>query len=140
VWQALKMVLTYTPSPEFLSDIAAVEGVILGLLVPVSFDIVARLSERYNSGSVTAPFQKQVPVRLLSVVLVVNIVLALLLRYFGTDILCVPIWRASALLLLVMFILIAILVLRVINKIRLFLTKPDFLLDTFFKEGEKYVR
>ncbi len=36
----------FTPTPNFLSDIAAFEAVVIGLAIPLSFEIISRMSER----------------------------------------------------------------------------------------------
>ena len=81
---------------DFLTDVLAYQTAILALLIPLSFDVVSRISDRYRSDVIIKRFQKEVPFLGLIAVLVVNITYILALRFFSVE----NIWANSIVLFL----------------------------------------
>src|SRR4030042_5679685 len=70
----------WTPEPDFLSNIAAFEAAIIALAVPLSFQMVSRISERYESDVITRQFLSEWAINLFPMFLIINILLAITLR------------------------------------------------------------
>jgi hypothetical protein len=77
----------------FLSDIVVFNGVILGVAVPLSYTMVARISEQYPSEILLKRFSEQITVTVLPVVLLSNILLAIFLRFAGDKSMPLMVWR-----------------------------------------------
>lgn len=81
---------------DFLTDVLAYQTAILALLIPLSFDVVSRISDRYRSEVIIKRFQKEVPFLGLIMVLVANITYILTLRFLSVE----SYWANSIVLLL----------------------------------------
>jgi hypothetical protein len=63
-WQEfIKSLLEFSPSTGFLSDIIAFQGAVIAIAIPLSFEIIARISERYQSGILVEKFNQQWQIR-----------------------------------------------------------------------------
>lgn len=70
---------------DFLTDVLSYQTAILALLIPLSFDVVSRISDRYRSEVIIKRFQKEVPFLGLIAVLVANITYILTLRFLSVE-------------------------------------------------------
>ena len=70
IWNFFK---TLSPSKGALVNIATIEGVLITIALPLSFEIVSRISERYGSESVINSFLHEWINKLLLVYLIFNI-------------------------------------------------------------------
>jgi len=68
----------------FLSDIAAFEGVVIGILLPLGWDAISRSAEKYGD-IITARFREHLPGRLLLPSFVFHIILTIATRLISTD-------------------------------------------------------
>ena len=128
-----------TPNPTFLSDVAAFEAVIIAFLVPLSIEIISKISERYNSDVITRSFEDNWENKILPPFLLINIVAAIMLRFFiqdGTDSL---IWKILAWIVLFIFIYIAFAIWRVINRIKLFVSDTKSVINQLYEDVEKSI-
>lgn len=126
-----------TPNPAFLSDIAAFEAVIIAFLVPLSIEIISKLSERYNSDVITRSFEDTWQNKILPPFLLLNIITAIVLRFFiqdGTDSL---LWKILAWTVLLAFILVAFAILSVITRIKTFMSDTKSVVDQLYQDVEK---
>lgn len=130
-------VFTFTPEPHFLSDIATFEAVIIGLAVPLSLEMVSRISERYQSEVISKQFLKEREVKLLPILLMLNIFLAIGLRFFVTGEQSSIIWKILAWITLVSFLVIGIIFVKFIKKLENYITNPEFILDGLYDKAEK---
>lgn len=125
------------PNPAFLSDVAAFEAVIIALLVPLSIEIVSRISERYNSDVITRVFESRWENKYLPLFLLVSIVLAVLLRFLvsdGTDSLA---WKIFAWIVLLVFAIIAFTIWRIITRIKVFMSDTQSVVDQLYQDVQK---
>lgn len=133
-------ILSFTPLPNFLSDVAAFEGVVIALVIPLSFEIVSRISERYHSEVITKQFFGEWEIRLLPIFLLINILLAISLRFFvqsnPTDI----VWKISAWIIFIFYLLIAIILFRFIVKLKSYMIDFEAVLERLYDEAEKYLK
>ena len=134
-------ILHFSPSPEFLSDIAAFEGVIMGIAIPLSIDIISRISERYESDVISRHFRERFGTRALTIFLVFNILVAIFLRFFspeqghpGSNFWIVLSWSILLLLLFAGFWLI-----RFFDSLLKY-GDSEFVLKELFKDAEEAIR
>lgn len=129
----------FVPDPSFLSDIAAFEAVIIGLAIPLSRDIISRISERYNSDTISNRFDREWEVTWLPILLMINISLAIVLRFFWPDNPSSIIWMILAWIIIVSFILIAIIFMRFTLKLKKY-SNTDIILEELYEESKKYFK
>lgn len=67
---------------SFVSDILAVETALLAFLIPLSFDIITRVSDKYNSRTIAKQFKNEPFFRMLLYLLFGNVVFLVLLSFF----------------------------------------------------------
>lgn len=129
------------PKPNFLSDIATFEGVIIAIAIPLSLDIVSRISERYKSEVISKQFFKEWEIKLLPYFLILNIVTAILLRFCVGDNPKGLSWRLVAFLILVIFFIVAfIFIFGFSLKLKKYIIEPEFILNRFFNEAEEFFK
>jgi hypothetical protein len=127
----------FTPAPEFLSDVAAFEAVVIALAVPLSFEIVSRISERYQSEVITKQFIQEWEIKWLPIFLMINIILAVALRFFVQDNSSSGLWAIYAWIALAGFLFIAVILLKFIRKLKIYMTDTEQVLDKFYQNAEK---
>ncbi len=98
------MELVRTPSPEFLADVIAFEAALIAISMPLSFEIISRISERYRSDVITSQFllHARVPAMLRDLVLCA--VAAVVVRFFVGASASGTVWTISALAILAYFL------------------------------------
>lgn len=127
----------FTPSPDFLSDIAAFEAVVITLTIPLSFEVISRLSERYQSEVITKNFSREWENRLLPIFLVVNIILTITLRFFVNKNPTSDIWKWFAWITFISFLFIATILFMFFRKLKQFMTDTEFIIEKLFNEAKK---
>lgn len=70
---------------EFLTDVLTYQTAILVLLIPLSFDVVSRISDRYRSEVIIKRFQSEWAFQSLIGVLVFNVFYILVLRFLSVE-------------------------------------------------------
>lgn len=128
-----------TPNPTFLSDVAAFEAVIIAFLVPLSIEIISKISERYNSDVIIRSFDNTWENKILPPFLLINIVAAIVLRFFIQDDIDSVIWKIFAWIVLFVFIYIAFAVWRVINRIKTFMSDTKSVINQLYEDIEKSI-
>jgi len=138
VFDALSIRLSaITPNPIFLSDVAAFEAAIIAFLVPLSIEIISKISERYNSDVITQVFERQWENRMLAPFLLINAVAAVILRFLVSDDANSLAWKLAAWLVLSVFVCIAYAIYRVIVRIKAFMSNTNFVIDQLYRDVEK---
>jgi hypothetical protein len=128
-----------TPNPTFLSDVAAFEAAIIAFLVPLSIEIISKISERYNSDVITRSFDNTWENKILPPFLLINIVAAILLRFFVQDDINSVVWKILAWIVLVVFMYIAFAIWRVINRIKTFMSDTKSVINQLYEDVEKSI-
>jgi len=127
------------PNPTFLSDVAAFEAVIIAFLVPLSIEIISKISERYNSDVITRSFENNWENKILPPFLLVNIVIAIVLRFFVQDDIGSVAWKIFAWAILLVFLYIAFAVWQVINRIKTFISDTQSVINQLYEDVEKSI-
>ena len=128
-----------TPNPTFLSDVAAFEAAIIAFLVPLSIEIISKISERYNSDVITRSFDNTWENKILPPFLLINIVAAILLRFFVQDDINSVVWKILAWIVLIVFMYIAFAIWRVINRIKTFMSDTKSVINQLYEDVEKSI-
>jgi len=128
-----------TPNPTFLSDVAAFEAAIIAFLVPLSIEIISKVSERYNSDVITRSFNNTWENKILPPFLLINIVAAIILRFFVQYDINSVIWKILAWFVLLVFIYIAFAIWRVINRIKTFMSDTKSIISQLYEDVEKSI-
>jgi len=132
--------LLFIPSSDFLSDIATIEAVMMGIAIPLSFDIISRISERFQSEVITKNFIKELEVKLLPLFLVINIILAITLRFFTKDIICSFFVKILFFILLLFFIIIFCIFIGFFNKVRKYAIDTEYILNKLYGHAKKIIK
>lgn len=138
-WLSVSWFGQITPNPTFLSDVAAFGAVIIAFLVPLSIEIISKISERYNSDVITRSFEDNLENRLLPPLLLISIVGAIILRFIVHEDADSVLWKIVAWIVLLIFISIAFAIWRVINRIKLFMTNTEFVLDQLYEDVQEAI-
>jgi hypothetical protein len=128
------------PNPEFLSDIAAFEAVIIAFLVPLSIEIISKLSERYNSDVITRSFENNFKNRTLPPLLLINIVVAIILRFFIKDQTNPTALNILAWIVLLIFMYTAYAIWTVINRIKTFISDTQYVINQLYEDVKKSIK
>ena len=72
-------------NPSFLSDVIAFNIAILALWIPLTVEIITRISDRYKSEVIISAFERKRVNRYLTKTLMFNLILAVGLKFFITD-------------------------------------------------------
>lgn len=136
---SIAQILSFTPTPNFLSDVAAFESVVIAIAVPLSFEIVSRISERYQSEVISKQFLQEWEIKWLPRFLMVNIVLAIALRFFVQNNPSSVEWRIFAWITFAVFLSIATIFLSFIEKLKRYMIDTELILEELYDEAEKFL-
>lgn len=75
----------FKPNTEFLSDAVAFEGIIIGLSIPISLQVVSWIAGRYDDHEISQFFIKEPLYKLQFYLILPNIAIAILLRFLVID-------------------------------------------------------
>ena len=132
------LLVKFNPEPKFLSDVAAVEAVVIAIAIPLSFEIISRISERYQSEVISNRFAQSWPVIWLPRFLISNIILAVSLRFFINDTPSSGLWKCSAWITFAGFLLIAVTFWKFILRLKHYMTDTRFTLKELYNEAENF--
>jgi len=132
--------LNFAPRPNFLSDVATFEAVVISIAIPVSFEIISRISERYESDILTRRFAQEWVVKQLPIYLIINIVLAITLRFFVKDEPASALWKPLAWLTFLGFLFVATVLFKFLRLTKGYMTEIEFILRRLFDEAEKSLK
>jgi len=133
--------LDFTPSSAFLSDVAAFEAVVIAVAMPLSFEIVSRISERYQSEVISRKFMQHWIIRFLPIFLIINIILAVALRFFVKSNATSLTWKILAWTAFGGFVTIAVIfIFGFIPRLRRYMTDSDAVLEELFDEADKSLK
>ncbi|EKE11115.1 MAG: hypothetical protein ACD_15C00137G0012 [uncultured bacterium] len=132
------ILVMFQPNPDFLSDVAAFEAAVVAFLIPLSIEIISKVSERYESEITVRVFEKRLSNRWLPYLLMLNIGLAVILRFSNNSTngssgsLVVLSWLT-----LIFFISMAFMILQVIMNIKKFMTDKQFIIKELINDAKK---
>jgi len=126
-----------SPSRTFLNTIVSVEAVVIAITLPVSLDVVARMSDRYKSEVLVRTFLESWLVRVLPIAVILNIILIVLVEFLLDDKYTGFWWSFMSWLVLYMFLAVAVSLVIFFYRIIKYITDEDYVVDKLFHEAEK---
>lgn len=128
------------PASDFLVDIATIEGVLITIALPLSFEMVARIADRYNADVVVRSYSKELVNRCLMGYLMINVAIVIFLSMVDGKIaqMSKSAWQWK----IVSWIIFAAFVsglglffyfIRVLNR---YVTNPEYLTEKLANEAE----
>lgn len=132
--------LNFVPRPNFLSDVATFEAVVISIAIPLSFEIISRISGRYESDILTKRFAQEWVVKQLPIYLIIDIILAITLRFFVNDSPSCVLWKLLAWLAFLGFLLVAVVLFQFLWLTKHYMTEIEFVLNRLFDEAEKSLK
>jgi hypothetical protein len=137
-WQEfIKSLLEFSPSTGFLSDIIAFQGAVIAIAIPLSFEIIARISERYQSGILVEKFNQQWQIRWLLRLLVIDIIIAVCLKFFVSSDKLSGIALFLGWVAFIVFIATLLILLSFFNILRAYTVDTSFLLNKIYQDIDK---
>jgi hypothetical protein len=130
----------FVPPRDFLSDVAAFEAVVIGLAIPLSFEIVSRISERYKSEVITKRFIHEWSTRWLQILLIANITLAVCIKFFVHEDPTSDIWKIVSWITFVGFIVTIIVFVHFLRRLSHYATDADSVLNELFDHAEEFLK
>jgi hypothetical protein len=125
------------PNPAFLSDIAAFAAVVVALAVPFSYDIIARISDRYQSDVIINEYRRHRVVRWMPGLALLTVLLAVTFRIAikeGPD--SVP-WNICALALWLWFVFFSLALARFLWLTTKYGSDVSYVMERLFRDAEK---
>jgi len=136
----LEFFIKNIPNQDFLSDIAAVEAVLVGIIFPISINIVFGISERYKSEIIVKKFLQSGLVKILPVLTIINIIIAIFFRLFNSYDINQLIWQILAWGIFIFFLSIMIILGFYFRLVRSYIYGTEYLIRKFFNEAEKKIK
>ncbi len=127
------------PQQDFIKDIFLAYITILSFGIPLSFEIVSRISERFESDIIYDLYSKNEKVNILSVALIINVFLLILLE-FCLKIHKGPCWEIFAWFFFCSFIFITIYSIKVVYLLNRMTRNTEALLDMLFEDVENALK
>lgn len=133
----IHLIFGYIPTPKFLSDVAAFEAIVIAIAIPLSFEMVSRTSERYDSDIIILKFINKWEIKFLPMIIIILVIITILTRFLVKDVPDSLLWRVFAWISLLGFISVATILLQFITTLKKYLTNIKEVLDELYKEVEK---
>ncbi|MBD2693509.1 hypothetical protein [Anabaena catenula] len=137
IQSCLNWIISLSPNTSFLSDIVAFQGAIIAIAIPLSLEIISRISERYNSGVITKKFSQESEIKLLPILLTIDIIAAIILKFFIPADSISGYWKIIAWITFIVFIFTIYILYKFFATLRRYITDTNFLLDELFNDIEK---
>ncbi|NLD93601.1 MAG: hypothetical protein GX639_13150 [Fibrobacter sp.] len=113
----------------FIELMAGIEGAILALAIPLSHESVLKMSERYNSETVSALFQKKKRIIVYPYLLTIGIISCLTLGFFYKENAELIFWKLNVVIAIVLFITNLIMLLIFFHIVKKYTTTSNFVLN-----------
>jgi len=110
---------------------------VIAITLPVSLDVVARMSDRYKSEVLVRTFLESWLVRVLPIAVILNIILIVLVEFLLDDKYTGFWWSFMSWLVLYMFLAVAVSLVIFFYRIIKYITDEDYVVDKLFHEAEK---
>ncbi len=141
----IEMFITYiseyiktNPSMTAFSDIIAFEAVVIAIAIPLSFDIVSRISERYQSEVIANHFSQYWEIKILPWVLISNIVFSISVKFVLKDTMSQNISSAINWIVFLWFLGGIFVLWRFVNRLKQYVINPHFVLEELLDEAEEF--
>ena len=113
---------------------------IIAIAIPLSFEIVSRISERYQSEVISKNFFKEWYTKWLTRLLIIDIIFVIISRFFVSKNFEKICWVLLAWINLLLFISIVFVFAFYIKNLKKYISDPDFILKKLFKDAENAIK
>ncbi|WP_413171047.1 hypothetical protein [Anabaena azotica] len=138
--QTFSFFMSFSPSLGFASDVIAYQAAIIAIAIPLSLEIISRISERYQSGVITKEFNRQWQIKVLPFLVIANALLGVTLKFFVDSKVDTGWQKILAWLIFLLFIATNFLLFSFFKKLGQYATKTKFLLDRLFDDLTQVLR
>jgi len=125
---------------DFLSDIVTFEIAIFAFLIPLSFEMISRISERYNSEIITSFFGRKVLPLRIQIFILLSSVLTILYGLTGWVSSQKAILAWLVILPIILFFLVIYFITKFLIHFRLYLTSPEVILNELFEDAKEAIK
>ena len=122
------------PGTAFLVVLVSFEAVIVSFLIPLTFDVTSKISDRYSSDVVSKAFYDFRPIKILPAILITHIAIIVTILFFKNDEPSSVAYRISSWFIFVTATYIMWLVYKVLTRIRKYLVNTNALMEIFYEE------
>jgi hypothetical protein len=120
IWEPLA---SFSPSLGFASDVIAYQAAIVAITIPVSLEIISRVSERYQSGAVAREFSQQWQLKTLLALIFIDTLLGVNLKFFvASEKIEMTVWKVVAWIVFIFFIATNIVLFAFFRSLRQYVT------------------
>ncbi len=145
IYAYIKKMIDFTPNIGFISDLVVFEVGVFAFVVPLSFEVISRISERYQSETISKRFIKEKVVIALPFLTLVNAFIAIVLRFFSDTILeCdkqIPMfWILGSYIVLFFLFTSALLLIYFLLRAVKYATDTDFIMEQLLNDAQNSIR
>lgn len=143
IWDVLSKMVSWASnfgaSRDFFIQVLTFEGIILTIAVPLSLDMVSRVSERYQSSVVTRRFRSKYPVIFLPSVLLFKVTALIITLFFAPETSLVGAWKALSWLTLASFLAVVFLIIGYYRVLHRYMSEESsqIILQDLFNNASK---
>ncbi|MFN7852804.1 MAG: hypothetical protein ACK5OU_12800 [Dolichospermum sp.] len=138
--QVFSFFISFSPSFGFVSDVIAYQAAIIAIAIPLSLEIISRISERYQSGVITKEFNRQWQIKFLPSLVIANALLGVTFNFLVDSKVDTGWEKILAWLIFLLFIATNFLFFSFFKKLGQYATKTKFLLDRLFDDLTQVLR
>lgn len=124
-------------NPSFLSDVTAFNVAIFALWIPLTIEIITRISDRYKSEVIVTAFERKPINRYLVKILMLNLILAVGLRFSITGNTLTITEEMTSWVVMVLFLVSCGMLLKSISILKTFAYKTDYVLQELIDDVKK---
>ncbi len=123
----------------FIELMAGIEGAILALAIPLSHESVLKISERYNSETVSSLFQRKKRIRIYPYLLTIGIICCLTLGFFYEKCETLDWWKIIAIISILLFMSNLVMLLIFFYIVKQYTTTSNFVLGEHLRNVKKTI-
>ena len=127
-------------NPDFIIAIITFEVGTIAVAIPLSLDILSRLSERYKSDVLIKIFKGDISTNNYVIIVVSKIVLGVILIFSSNPEKIPFLWNCLAWIFGIFFIWVAFCFAKILIKITLYISDSDFITEVLFKNAEESIK
>jgi hypothetical protein len=138
----LQFITNLKPEREFLIQILTFEGVILAIAIPLSIDMISRMSDKLESDALTNRFRREWPVKWLIGILISTIVMKIFILFFLPDVDNTIFWKPIAWIVLLLFVCVIWILFKYIKLLLKYLSvdSSEYIIKGSLDEARKILR
>jgi hypothetical protein len=128
------------PSTSFLSLIIAFESAVIALAIPVSIDIVSRISQKYQSNAIAKKFLKDRIVQIFPLFTILNIAFVVCLMFRVNELSTSDAWNVLAWIAFIGFAVTLLLLVAFWYKLKRYMVDDNYALEKFLQSARRALK